>query len=132
MAHRPTITRGETRAAGEAQERPRVALVIPAWNEAASIGAVLAEVPPGVVDAVFVAAGSSTDGTAGIARRCGAMVVGQERPGYGAACLAGARAAAAAGVSIVAFLDGDYADPPAALPAVLAPLLAGSADLVLG
>jgi glycosyltransferase involved in cell wall biosynthesis len=109
-----------------------VALVVPAWNEAASIGAVLSEVPPGSVDCVFVAAGDSTDGTAEIARRYGAAVVGQERPGYGAACLAGARAAAAAGASIVVFLDGDYSDPPAALPQVLAPVLAGAADLALG
>jgi glycosyltransferase involved in cell wall biosynthesis len=110
----------------------RVALVIPAWNEAASIGAVLSEVPPRSVDWVFVAAGDSTDGTAEIARRHEAAVVGQQRPGYGAACLAGARAAANAGASIVVFLDGDYSDPPAALPQVLAPLLAGTADLALG
>jgi glycosyltransferase involved in cell wall biosynthesis len=110
----------------------RAALVIPAWNEAESIGAVLAEVPPGAVGQVFVVTGDSTDGTAEIAAAHGAQVVSQPRPGYGAACLAGARAAARAGAQVVAFLDGDYSDPPGDLPRMLAPVLVGTADLVLG
>jgi hypothetical protein len=106
--------------------------VVPAWNEAETIGAVLADVPPDAVDWVFVVAGESTDGTAEVARAHGATALGQERPGYGAACRAGARAAAAAGAEVVAFLDGDYSDPPSDLPRVLAPVLDGRADLVLG
>lgn len=113
-------------------KKDRVALVVPAWNEEGSIGAVLSEVPPDLVDWVFVVVGDSTDGTAAVARDHGAQVLGQHRPGYGAACYAGAQAAARAGAGIVAFIDGDYSDPPAALPLVLAPLLAGQADLVLG
>ncbi len=112
--------------------RDRVALVIPAWNEAGAIGAVLADVPPDAVDRVFVVVGASTDGTAEIARANGATVLGQPRPGYGAACSAGARAAADAGADVIAFLDGDFSDPPVALPRVLAPVLAGRADLALG
>ncbi len=111
---------------------PRIALVIPAWNEAESIGAVLSEVPPDVVDRVFVVTGDSTDGTDEIATGLGAAALPQERPGYGAACWAGVRAAEQAGAEIVVFLDGDYADPPAELPRVLAPLLTGQADVVLG
>ena len=111
---------------------PRIALVIPAWNEAESIGAVLAEVPPDVVDRVFVVTGDSTDGTDEIATGLGAAALPQAQPGYGAACWAGVRAAMEAGAEIVVFLDGDYADPPAELPRVLAPLLTGQADVVLG
>lgn len=110
----------------------QVALVVPAWNEAECIGAVLSEVPPEAVRRVFVVCGGSTDGTAEIATAHGGQALAPERPGYGAACWAGVRAAAAAGAEIVAFLDGDYADPPAELPRLLAPLLAGEADLVLG
>lgn len=113
-------------------EPPRVALVIPAWNEAETIGAVLDEVPPGVARWIYVVVGASTDATAASAAARGACVLGQERPGYGAACLAGAAAAERAGAEIVVFLDGDYSDPPAELPRVLAPLLQGTADLVLG
>lgn len=124
-AHRGGGQNGEAR-------NDRVALVVPAWNEAGSIGAVLSEVPPGRADWVFVVAGDSTDDTAAVARAHGAQVLGQHRPGYGAACWGGVQAAAAAGAGIVAFLDGDYSDPPAELPRILAPLLSGQADLVLG
>jgi glycosyltransferase involved in cell wall biosynthesis len=109
-----------------------VALIIPAWNEAGAIGAVLSEVPPELVDWVLVVCGDSTDGTAEIAVAHGARALGQSRPGYGAACRAGAEAARALGARYLVFLDGDYADPPHYLGRVLAPLLAGSADLVLG
>ena len=111
---------------------PRIALVIPAWNEAESIGAVLSEVPPAVVDRVLVVTGDSTDGTDEIATDLGAAALPQAQPGYGAACWAGVCAAEQAGAEIVVFLDGDYADPPAELPRVLAPLLTGQADVVLG
>jgi glycosyltransferase involved in cell wall biosynthesis len=109
-----------------------IALVIPAWNEEASLGSVLSEVPPESVGRVFVVSGNSTDHTAQIAAAHGALALGQDRPGYGAACAAGVRAAAAWGAAVVVFLDGDYSDPPSALPEVLRPILAGQADLVLG
>jgi glycosyltransferase involved in cell wall biosynthesis len=108
------------------------ALVIPAWDEAESIGAVLDEVPPGCVSHVIVVVGSADDPTAAVALARDATTLVQTRPGYGAACWTGAQAAQALGADIVAFLDGDYADPPAALPRVLEPILAGRADLVLG
>ncbi len=108
------------------------ALVIPAWNEAESIAAVLREVPPGSVSEVIVAVGSLDDPTCVPARQNGARVVVQEQHGYGAACWSGFQAAVSSGAEIVAFLDGDYSDPPAALSRVLEPLLTGRADLVLG
>ena len=121
---------------GAVSAAKRVALVVPAWNEAESIGAVLSEVPPDVMDWVFVVTavlpGKDPDATTEIARTYGAQALQQARPGYGAACWTGAQAAAAAGAQIIAFLDGDYSDPPGELPRVLAPLLAGQADLVLG
>jgi glycosyltransferase involved in cell wall biosynthesis len=109
-----------------------VALIVPARNEAGSIGAVLAEVPPEAVGQVFVVSGDSTDGTAEIAEACGATALTQDRPGYGAACAAGVRAALAVQAEYLVFLDGDHADPPADVPRVLAPLLSDQADLVLG
>jgi hypothetical protein len=108
------------------------ALVIPAWQEAESIGAVLDEVPPEAVNHVIVVVGSPADPTAAVARRRDATALVQKEPGYGAACWTGAQAAMTLGADVIVFLDGDYADPPAELPRVLEPIMADHADLVLG
>jgi glycosyltransferase involved in cell wall biosynthesis len=108
------------------------ALVIPAWNEPEAIGPLLSEVPPESVDRILVVVGSQSDPTAAVAQAHGARVLVQHQPGYGAACWTGAQAALADGFDLIAFLDGDYADPPSELERVLAPLRTGEADLVLG
>jgi glycosyltransferase involved in cell wall biosynthesis len=113
-------------------DRAGVMLVIPAWNEAEAIGAVLDEVPPKVVDEVLVVVGSPSDPTGGVAAGKGARVLVQAAAGYGAACWTGAEFALAHGAEVIAFLDGDYADPPAVLPRILAPIQHDRADLVLG
>ncbi|OGK83357.1 MAG: hypothetical protein A2X52_13235 [Candidatus Rokubacteria bacterium GWC2_70_16] len=109
----------------------QVALVIPALDEAAVIGELVRRVPrPAVADIVVVDNGSS-DGTGTVAARAGARVVVEPRRGYGSACWAGL-CALAPGTEVVAFLDGDGSQRPEELPAVLAPLARGEADLVLG
>ena len=105
-----------------------VAVVIPTFNEAESIGAVVAELPRAVVGRIVVADGGSTDGTPDRARAAGAEVIAVGR-GYGLACLAGAQRAAAG--DIVVFMDGDGADDPAAIAAMVAPIRAGIADFVI-
>jgi glycosyltransferase involved in cell wall biosynthesis len=109
----------------------RAALIIPALNEAAVIGDVVAAVPPALVAEVLVVDNGSTDGTADAAARAGARVVREPRRGYGAACAAGVRALAA-GMEVAAFLDGDGSQDPRELPRVLGPLGHTTADLVLG
>jgi glycosyltransferase involved in cell wall biosynthesis len=108
----------------------RTAVVIPVFNEAASLPLVLAEIPRALVDEIVVVDNASTDGSGAIARAHGARVVPEPRRGYGAACLAGI--AATEGFDVLVFLDGDHSDYPDDLPALLAPLHAGEADLVLG
>jgi glycosyltransferase involved in cell wall biosynthesis len=107
----------------------RVAVIIPALDEEEAIGLVLAEIPPGVAEVVVVDNGSR-DRTGEVARAAGARVVHEPRRGYGQACLAGI--AAVEGADVLAFLDGDHSDHPRQLPEVLAPILAGEADLVIG
>jgi glycosyltransferase involved in cell wall biosynthesis len=68
--------------------------VIPALDEADSLGAVLDALPSPPVRRVVVADNGSTDGTARVAREHGATVVREPQRGYGAACL-GADALAA-------------------------------------
>jgi hypothetical protein len=108
---------------------PRIAVVIPALDEEEAIGAVVREIPS-VVHEVIVVDNGSRDRTAEAARAAGARVVSEPRRGYGHACLAGI--AAAAGADVFVFLDGDHSDYPAQLVDVVAPILAGRADLVIG
>jgi glycosyltransferase involved in cell wall biosynthesis len=113
--------------------RPRIAAVIPALDEAPAIGQVVDALSRQTympLSRVIVVDNGSTDGTAEIARRAGACVVREDRRGYGYACRAGIRAAHDA--DIIVLLDGDAADDPHDLPRLLAPLLSGAADLVVG
>jgi glycosyltransferase involved in cell wall biosynthesis len=106
-----------------------ITLIIPALNEAACIGPLLAELPAGLIQELLIVDNGSTDDTAGVARRAGARVIVEPRRGYGYACAAGV---AAASGELLAFMDGDGSFIPGELAALLAPLLDGSADMVLG
>jgi glycosyltransferase involved in cell wall biosynthesis len=92
----------------------RVSVVIPTFNEAKSIGRVLTDIPE-TISEVLVVDSDSSDGTAAIAREMGAKVLREPRRGYGRACLTGLDAANAP--DVVVFLDGDYSDRPAQMPA---------------
>lgn len=110
----------------------RIVVVIPALNEERSLPRVLAEIPRPLVEEVVVADNGSKDKTADVARAGGATVVCEPRSGYGRACLAGLQALASSPPDIVVFVDADYSDRPAEMPALLDPILAGRADLVIG
>lgn len=116
--------------------RSRVSVIIPAYNEALSIGLVVAEIPAGLVREVVVVDNNSSDDTAAVARAAGATVVHEARPGYGHACLAGMayvfHKPAAELPDIIVFLDGDHSDYPEEMPALLAPILSGAAEMVIG
>jgi len=106
-----------------------VAVIIPALDEEQSIGLVLAEIPK-VASRVVVVDNGSRDRTAEIARAAGAEVVSEPRRGYGQACLTGI--SAVEGAEVLAFLDADHSDYPGQLSEILAPILAGEADMVVG
>jgi glycosyltransferase involved in cell wall biosynthesis len=111
----------------------RIDVVIPALNEEASLPLVLAALPRPPVRRVVVADNGSRDGTARVAREGGALVVPAERRGYGSACLAALDWLRQHDPpDIVVFVDADFSDHPDELPRLVAPLLAGEADLVIG
>ena len=107
-----------------------VAVVIPALNEEESLPLVLCDLPP--VGRVVVVDNGSTDQTVQRAEQGGATVVAEPQRGYGAACLAGLAHLRKSPPAIVVFLDGDYSDYPQQLTHLVAPILAGEADFVLG
>ncbi|UCG52480.1 MAG: glycosyltransferase family 2 protein [Candidatus Latescibacterota bacterium] len=109
----------------------KASIIIPAFNEAKSIGLVLDEIPRDDVVEIVVVDNGSTDGTAGVARRHGARVVSESERGYGAACLKGI-ASLEAKSNIVVILDGDHSDYPEDLPLLLAPIQRGDAEFVIG
>lgn len=111
------------------RENSKVAVIIPALNEAAAIGGVVAAIPAWVDDIVVVDNGS-TDATAAMARDKGARVVREPRRGYGAACLAGL--AALTDPEIIVFMDGDASDVPSEMALLVDPIIQGQADLVIG
>ncbi|WP_335964923.1 glycosyltransferase family 2 protein [Galbibacter sp. PAP.153] len=110
-----------------------IKVIIPAYNEEASITQVIKEIP-NVVEEIIVVNNNSTDNTENIAKKAGATVLKENRKGYGYACLRGMEYIAKKDKTpdIIVFLDGDYADYPEELTKVVAPIIEDDIDLVIG
>ncbi len=115
----------------------KLVIQIPAWDEAGNLRATLRELPSAVRGfdsvAVLVVDDGSSDATSEIARAEGARVV--RRPvhaGLARAFTAGIEAALRDGADVIVNTDADGPYDPAAIPALVAPILAGDADVVLG
>jgi glycosyltransferase involved in cell wall biosynthesis len=115
-----------------------IAVIIPTLDEEACIGDVVREVIRELMHdglsrhaarLVIVADGGSADATTERARAAGANVLDTGR-GYGRACITAALAAEHA--DILAFMDGDGADDPAGIAALIDPIRAGTHDFVIG
>lgn len=113
-------------------DSPRVAVVIPALNEEASIGLVIQAIPRPPVAEIIVVDNGSTDRTETVARDGGAIVFFEPNKGYGYACLAGIRHAVENGADIIVFLDGDFSDYPEDLPELVRPIIEQGYDMVIG
>jgi glycosyltransferase involved in cell wall biosynthesis len=111
-------------------------VIIPAFNEEASIGKVIADVPRQWVREVVVVNNASTDRTVEVATAAGATVLTEMQRGYGHACLKGIAYAAALPVGqrpdVIVFLDGDYSDFPGEIELLLQPIREEGYDLVIG
>jgi glycosyltransferase involved in cell wall biosynthesis len=127
-----------------------VVVAIPALNEEDSIAQVVAGSPRALASRVIVADGGSSDATAARAAAAGATVgkkggkkttpppptpaagaqVIAAGKGYGRACWQATQAATDA--DIMVFMDGDGADDPASLAALVQPIVAGDYDFVIG
>src|SRR5262249_1089050 len=114
----------------------RVAIVMPALNEEAAVGRHVRAIMehPAIralpIERVIVVDNGSDDGTEAAARAAGAEVIPEPQRGYGAACLAGIRAAA--GSDIILLMDADGSDDPADAARIAGRGLSGQADLGMG
>ncbi|CAN5817697.1 glycosyltransferase family 2 protein [soil metagenome] len=102
-------------------------VILPALNEAAAIDWVLGRMPSGF--RAIVVDNGSTDDTADLAARRGAVVVSEPRRGFGSACFAGLKAATG---DVVCFMDCDASLDPVALPFVAGYVIHGECDLAVG
>lgn len=106
---------------------PSVDVVLPCLDEAAALPWVLTRMPAGY--RAIVVDNGSTDASAAVARKHGAVVVDAPVRGFGAACHTGVMAATS---PLVAVMDADASLDPQDLPRLVAVVEAGAADLVLG
>ncbi len=114
-------------------QKPRVLVVIPAYNEQGKIGRVVRKALTQAVDGIVVVDDGSRDDTAAEAAAAGAWVVRHERnAGVGAAIRTGIDYALAHDFSVVAILSGDDQHDPTELPGLLRPILEEGYDFVQG
>jgi hypothetical protein len=118
------------------QFRNRVAVVIPAFNEADNIGYVLDQIPAqvcGVETAVLVVDDGSRDGTEEVAEGHGAVGARHVvKRGGGAALRTGYRLMVDSEATVVVTLDADGQHLPAEMPALVEPVLSGEVDVAHG
>ena len=116
-------------------ERPRISVIIPVFNEEASLPLVVGDIPRAWVDEIVVVDNGSTDRTPLVANGLDVTLVREPVRGYGSACLRGITHLAARHPDreeIVVFLDGDYSDHPEELPDLVRPIVEEGFDFVIG
>ena len=114
-------------------EKPKVVVVMPAYNAARTLRMTYAELPHHIVDMVILVDDGSSDETIKIARELGLeLFVHTRNYGYGANQKTCYREALKAGANIIVMVHPDYQYDPTLLPQIISPIQKGDADLVLG
>ena len=113
--------------------KPKVVVVMPAYNAAKTLHMTYAELPRDVVDLVIVVDDGSSDETAAIARKLGLeLFVHNQNYGYGANQKTCYREALKASAEIIVMVHPDYQYDPTLVPEMIRPIEGGEADVVLG
>ena len=114
----------------------KVAILVPAYNEAENIGVVLDQMPTevcGVRTEVLVVDDGSRDGTGDVAAEHGALVARHvTNRGGGAALRTGYRLMVESGAEVVVTLDADGQHLPSEMPRLVEPVLSGEVDVAHG
>ncbi|MEW5850773.1 MAG: glycosyltransferase family 2 protein [Myxococcota bacterium] len=110
----------------------RVAALIPALNEEATVGEAVRRLQGVGIPRVVVVDNGSTDKTGVVAAAAGALVLREEQRGYGRACMTGMAALHADPPDALLFMDADLSDVPEEAPLLLEPVMRGQAEMVIG
>ncbi|MEO8245851.1 MAG: glycosyltransferase family 2 protein [Chloroflexota bacterium] len=114
-------------------QRPRVVVVMPAYNAARTLERTYADIPHEVVDHVILVDDLSHDETVDVARQLGLdVVIHRQNRGYGGNQKTCYDHALAAGADIVVMLHPDYQYDATRIPELIEPITVGRADMVLG
>jgi glycosyltransferase involved in cell wall biosynthesis len=128
-----TVARPAAPAPSVPTGRAKVVVIMPAYNAARTLERTYAELPKDVVDRVIVVDDASRDDTVAIAEQLGLnAVVHVQNRGYGGNQKTCYLEALKAGADIVVMLHPDYQYDSTKVPALIEPILAGRADVVLG
>lgn len=112
---------------------PKVVITMPAYQAEQTLERTVLAIPAGVADELILVDDASRDGTADLARRLGLQVhVHTANRGYGANQKSCYSLALASEADIVVLLHPDYQYEPKAVPLLIAPILAGDADMTFG
>ena len=115
------------------KEGKKVIAVLPAYNAEQTLERTLHDIPKDLFDLVILVDDASRDGTVALARKLGLHVVVHPRNrGYGGNQKTCYRTALERGADIVVMIHPDYQYDPTCSPSLVAPILAGEADCVLG
>jgi len=113
--------------------KPKVVVVMPAYNAAKTLHMTYADLPRDMVDLVILVDDGSSDETIQIARDMGLELFVHDRNyGYGANQKTCYREALKAGAEIVVMVHPDYQYDPTLLPEIIRPIQEDRADVVLG
>jgi glycosyltransferase involved in cell wall biosynthesis len=112
---------------------PRVIVVMPAYNAAQTLVRTYSDIPAGVVDHVILVDDVSRDDTVSIAKLLNIhVVVHRQNTGYGGNQKTCYDTALAEDAEVVVMLHPDYQYDATRIPDLIAPILAGEADMMLG
>jgi glycosyltransferase involved in cell wall biosynthesis len=117
----------------DSPRQPRLVIVMPAYNAARTLERTYADIPHDLVSRIILVDDVSHDETVDVARKLGLdVIIHRQNLGYGGNQKTCYKAALAAGADIVVMLHPDYQYDATRIPDLIAPIAAGTRDLMLG